>query len=56
LTTNASYRVRFDLVTFDGRWASAEYSTFMIGPESDNYPLQIVGYSGNACNYIYLIY
>ncbi|KAK2147929.1 hypothetical protein LSH36_528g02006 [Paralvinella palmiformis] len=48
LTTTSSYRVRFDLVTFDGRWAYAEYSTFSIGPESDNYRLHIGGYSGNA--------
>ncbi|KAK2156487.1 hypothetical protein LSH36_212g04000 [Paralvinella palmiformis] len=56
LTTNASYRVRFDFVTFDGRWTYAEYSTFMIGPETDNYRLKIGGYSGTACNDIYLIY
>ncbi|KAK2139737.1 hypothetical protein LSH36_1632g00019 [Paralvinella palmiformis] len=48
LTTTSSYRVRFDLVTSDGRWAYAEYSKFMVGPESDNYRLHIDGYSGNA--------
>jgi len=56
LTTTSSYRVRFDLVTSDGRWAYAKYSKFMVGPESDNYRLHIDGYSGNACNYIRLTY
>ena len=51
LTTNSSYRVRFDLVSFNGRWAYAEYSNFRIGPESDNYRLYISKYSGNASDY-----
>ena len=51
LTTNCSYRVRFDLVSFRGRWAYAEYSNSRIGPESDNYRLHISGYYGNASKY-----
>ncbi|KAK2139921.1 hypothetical protein LSH36_1558g00003, partial [Paralvinella palmiformis] len=50
LTTNTSYRLRFDLVTYDHKWAHAEYSTFWIGSESDNYRLHVSGYSGNAGN------
>jgi len=54
LTTSASYRIRLDLMTFDGRWAYAEYSSFWVGPESDNYRLHISGHGGNACIYIYI--
>ncbi|KAK2138405.1 hypothetical protein LSH36_3122g00000 [Paralvinella palmiformis] len=50
LTTNTSYRLRFDLVTYDHKWAHAEYSTFWIEPESDKYRLHVRGYSGNAGN------
>ena len=56
LTANGSWRVRFDIVTFDGRWMYAEYSTFVIGPESDNYRLHIAGYTGNASNFAYLAF
>ena len=48
LTTEASYRLRFDLVTFEREWAYAEYATFQIGPESDSYRLQIGYYNGTA--------
>jgi len=49
LTGSDSFRVRFDLMTFDKKWAYAEYSKFVLGPESKDYQLIIGGYSGNAC-------
>ncbi|KAK2160458.1 hypothetical protein LSH36_133g05076 [Paralvinella palmiformis] len=48
LTTNSSYRVRFDLVTYKRSWAYAEYSYFQIGKEDDGYRLNVSDYSGTA--------
>ena len=32
----------------NGNWYYAEYSTFVVLPEAQNYKLQVAGYSGNA--------
>ncbi|XP_037779578.1 uncharacterized protein LOC119576102 isoform X6 [Penaeus monodon] len=40
--------IRFDLWDFDGNYAYAEYLSFSIGPESDNYRLSVFDYRGNA--------
>jgi len=49
LTTTYDYTVRFDLQQRDtGKWYYAEYSTFVVLPEADNYKLQVAGFSGNA--------
>ena len=37
-----------DLGDFDGNTAYAQYSEFMIGPESENYNLTVEGYTGDA--------
>lgn len=40
--------LRVDLMDFNGNIAYAKYSTFDVGPESDNYVLTVDGYSGDA--------
>jgi len=49
LTANNSYKLRFDLQSrSNSNWYYAEYSTFRVLSETDNYRLQVAGYSGNA--------
>jgi len=49
LTANNRYKLRFDLQQRDtGNWYYAEYSTFRVLSEADNYTLQVDGFSGNA--------
>ena len=49
LTANNRYKLRFDLQErVTGNWYYAEYSTFIVQSEADNYRLQVGGYSGNA--------
>ena len=49
LTANNSYKLKFDLQSRNtSNWYYAEYSTFIVHPESTNYRLQVAGYSGNA--------
>ena len=50
LTVNNSYKLRFDLQSRSNtsNWYYAEYSTFRVLTEADNYKLQVAGYSGNA--------
>ena len=49
LTLTGRYKLRFDLQSRDtSNWYYAEYSTFIVQPESDNYRLNVSGYSGNA--------
>jgi len=49
LTLTGRYKLRFDLQSRDNRnWYYAEYSTFIVQPESSNYTLNVSGYSGNA--------
>lgn len=40
--------IRFDLWDFDGNYAYAEYLSFRIADEQDNYKLSVFGYQGNA--------
>ena len=47
LTSRGSCKVRFEF-TFNGKSYYAEYSSFSVAGESDNYRLAISGYSGNA--------
>ena len=44
------YKLRFDLQSRNNtrNWYYAEYSTFRVLPETDNYELKVSGYSGNA--------
>jgi len=49
LTANNRYKLRFDLQqNGTGNWYYAEYSTFRVLSEADNYTLQVGGFSGNA--------
>jgi len=50
LTRNNSYKLKFDLQSRSdtSNWYYAEYSTFRVLTEADNYTLQVAGYSGNA--------
>ena len=50
LTANNSYKLRFDLQSRSNisNWYHAEYSTFIVLTEADNYRLQVAGYSGDA--------
>ena len=51
LTANNRYKLRFDLQARNivyPYWYYAEYSTFIVLSEADNYWLQVGGYSGNA--------
>ena len=49
LTMSGRYKVTFDLQSNDtGTWYYAEYSTFRVLSEADNYRLAVAGYSGNA--------
>ena len=46
--TNNRYRLRFELHAVNGTWYWAEYSSFVVRSEADNYRLLVSGYSGNA--------
>ena len=48
LTSAAPMKIRFDLWDKDDNHAYAEYSSFSVASESDNYRLNISGYSGTA--------
>ena len=49
LTANNRYKLRFDLQQRrSGNWYYAEYSTFIVLSEADNYELVVGGFSGNA--------
>ncbi|KXJ29924.1 Ficolin-1 [Exaiptasia diaphana] len=48
MTSQGSYRLRFDLEDFDGNKRYAEYDSFIVAGESDNYTLTAGAYSGNA--------
>ena len=49
LTANNRYKLKFDLQqNGTGIWYYAEYSTFIVLSEADNYTLQVGGFSGNA--------
>jgi len=48
LTQKDSYRLRFELQARNGSWYWAEYSSFVVLRETDNYRLRVSGYSGNA--------
>ena len=48
LTSTRSYKLRFDLEDWDGNTAYAEYASFVVTSESDNYRLLLGAYSGTA--------
>ena len=48
LTNARSYKLRFDLEDWDGNTGYAEYASFVVTSESDNYRLLLGDYSGTA--------
>jgi len=49
LTLNGRYKMRVDLqLRADSSWVYAEYKTFVVYGESQNYLLLVSGFSGNA--------
>lgn len=48
LTNTDEYMLRVELEDFDGNRRYAEYSTFKLHSEKEDYKLEIGGYSGNA--------
>ena len=48
LNDGRQYELRIDLFDWEGEHGYAKYSHFYIAPESDNYRLNISGYSGNT--------
>ncbi|XP_078616745.1 uncharacterized protein LOC144885018 isoform X2 [Branchiostoma floridae x Branchiostoma japonicum] len=48
LTNQKEYSLRIDLQDWEGNQTFAEYSTFRVSDESDQYRLHISGYSGTA--------
>jgi len=49
LTATGRYKLKFDLQSRNtSNWYYAEYSTFRVLTEADNYTLQVAGYSGNT--------
>ncbi|CAH1793073.1 unnamed protein product [Owenia fusiformis] len=44
------YKMRFDLVGWDNKHAIAEYSTFSIGEESEDYPITVDGFSSTGAS------
>nr|XP_018667510.2 ryncolin-1-like isoform X2 [Ciona intestinalis] len=54
LTKNGDNELRIDITTCNNTKIVAEYTNFMVGPESDRYRLNITGYQhqqGNICNF-----
>ncbi|KAK3722857.1 hypothetical protein QZH41_020438, partial [Actinostola sp. cb2023] len=48
LTSQGSYRLRVDMEDFEGNTTYAEYDSFNVADEADNYRLTIGAYTGNA--------
>ena len=48
MTTFGSYRLRVDLMDWEGNTRYAEYSQFAVGSADDNFRLSVSGYTGNA--------
>ena len=48
LTSNGSYRLRLDILDWEGNMTYVEYDTFRVADENSRYELHISGYRGNA--------
>eukprot|EP00058_Branchiostoma_floridae_P007810 XP_002593298.1 hypothetical protein BRAFLDRAFT_83845 [Branchiostoma floridae] len=48
LTEQKDYRLRIDLEDFEGQRRFAEYNTFRVDDQEQNYRLEVSGYQGNA--------
>ena len=47
LTSQTKNKLRIELEDFDGNTSYAEYDTFAVADEADNYTLSVAGYKGN---------
>ena len=47
LTSQTKNKLRGELEDFEGNTAYAEYNTFAVADEADNYTLSVAGYTGN---------
>ena len=57
ITSVGNYRLKIRLTDWDNATKLANYTTFLISNESDNYRLTIEGYSGDAGKcYIYTVF
>ncbi|VDI21423.1 ficolin [Mytilus galloprovincialis] len=50
ITNQGWYQLRVDMSDFEGESKYAKYKIFRVGDISSNYPLTVVGYSGDAGN------
>ncbi|XP_045156938.2 microfibril-associated glycoprotein 4-like [Mercenaria mercenaria] len=48
LTATGNHELRIDMEDFEGNKAYAKYSSFRIKSQSDNYAIEVSGYSGDA--------
>ena len=46
--TSAGCKFRMEVLSTDGLWFSAEYDSFSVASESNQYTLSIAGYSGDT--------
>ena len=51
MTSTEPQELRVELQDFSGNTAYAQYSTFSVAPESNNFRLTVSGYSGTAGEY-----
>ena len=48
ITSLTPHKLRVELRSYDNETAFAEYSSFHVDNEANNYTLTVAGYSGNA--------
>src|SRR5437867_2548184 len=48
LTSSQRYKLRFEMLTTQSVWISAEYDYFVIGNEANYYRLHVSGFSGDC--------
>ena len=56
LTYNGQYNLRFDLQSLNYSWYYAEYSSFVVFSEEENYKMQVSGYTGNVGDRLGFLY
>ena len=50
MTNSAPYKLRMEFMLRNGSWYSAEYDTFRVESELQNYRIHVRGYSGDLCD------
>ena len=48
MTSQRNYSLRVDVEDWEGKWKYAEYATFRVASEEQNYTLHLSGYHGDA--------